>query len=50
LCSGTFFIHTLIGYEAMPSGMQVVFYTVALILILTGMRFFRPRPSTFTTS
>jgi high-affinity iron transporter len=44
------FLHTLIGYEAMPSGIQVVFYTATLILILTGMRFFRPRPPTFTTS
>jgi len=44
------FLHTLIGYEAMPSGIQVVFYTATLILILTGMRFFRTRPPTFTTS
>jgi high-affinity iron transporter len=43
------FLHTLIGYEAMPSGTQVVFYSATLILILTGMRFFRPRPPTFTT-
>ena len=43
------FLHTLIGYEAMPSGIQVVFYTATLILILTGMHFFRPRPPTFTT-
>jgi high-affinity iron transporter len=44
------FLHTLIGYEAMPSGIQVVFYTATLIMILTGMRIFRPRPPTFTTS
>lgn len=38
------FLHALIGYEAMPSGIQVVFYTVTLIVILTGMRIFRVRP------
>ena len=43
------FLHALIGYEAMPSGIQVVFYMATLILILTGMRFFRPRSPTFTT-
>jgi len=44
------FLHTLIGYEAMPSGIQVVFYTTTLILILSGMRYFRPRPSPVLTS
>jgi high-affinity iron transporter len=44
------FLHSLIGYEAMPSGMQVVFYMATLILILTGMHFFRSRSPTFTTS
>lgn len=39
------FLHTLIGYEAMPSGIQVVFYTTTLILILAGMHYFRPRPN-----
>ena len=39
------FLHTLIGYEAMPSGIQVVFYVVTLILILVGMRIFRIRPT-----
>ena len=43
------FLHSLIGYEAMPSGIQVVFYMATLILILTGMYFFRPRSPTFTT-
>lgn len=38
------FLHTLVGYEAMPSGIQVVFYTATLILILAGMRIFRIRP------
>jgi high-affinity iron transporter len=37
------FLHALIGYEAMPSGMQVVFYTVTLLLIMTGMRLTRVR-------
>lgn len=38
------FLHTLAGYEAMPSGIQVVFYLTTLVLILTGMRVFRIRP------
>jgi high-affinity iron transporter len=37
-------LHTLIGYEAMPSGMQAVFYTATLLLILGGMHFFRAPP------
>ena len=37
------FLHTLIGYDAMPSGIQVIFYTTTLILILSGMLYFRPR-------
>lgn len=44
------FLHALVGYEAMPSGIQVVFYTATLILILAGMRLFRvQRPSPITT-
>jgi len=39
------FLHTLVGYEAMPSGIQVVFYAATLILILAGMHIFRIRPS-----
>lgn len=40
------FLHTLIGYEAMPSGIQVVFYVATVILILAGMRIFRvPAPT-----
>ena len=35
------FLHTLIGYDAMPSGIQVVFYVATLILILIGMRLTR---------
>ena len=38
-------LHTLIGYEAMPSGMQVFFYSVTLALVLTGMHLCRVRPS-----
>lgn len=30
-------LHTLIGYDASPSGMQVVFYLVSMTLIVTGM-------------
>lgn len=37
-------LHTLIGYEAMPSGIQVVFYATTLILIAAGMRLVRIRP------
>jgi high-affinity iron transporter len=37
-------LHTLIGYEAMPSGIQVLFYTSTLIIIVIGMRLFRIRP------
>jgi high-affinity iron transporter len=39
------FLHALIGYEAMPSGIQVVFYTATLIIILVGMRLVRVRTS-----
>ena len=44
------FLHTLIGYEAMPSGIQVVFYVATLILILAGMRIFRVRPRSPATA
>lgn len=40
------FLHTLVGYEAMPSGIQVAFYVSTLVLILVGMRLVRSRPST----
>jgi high-affinity iron transporter len=39
-------LHTLIGYEAMPSGIQVAFYVTTLVLILMGMRLVRSQPST----
>lgn len=37
------FLRALVGYEARPSGIQVVFYAATLILILAGMRHFRVR-------
>ncbi|CAG4884043.1 Iron permease [Georgfuchsia toluolica] len=37
-------LHTLIGYEAMPSGIQVIFYFATATLIYTGMRFARVQP------
>ena len=32
------FLHALAGYEATPSGMQVVFYVATLVIIIMGMR------------
>jgi len=31
-------LHSLIGYDARPAGMQLVFYAIVLVLIATGMR------------
>ena len=31
-------LHALVGYEARPAGMQVVFYVASLLLIGAGMR------------
>ncbi|MEP6607332.1 MAG: FTR1 family protein [Burkholderiaceae bacterium] len=36
-------LHVLIGYDARPSGMQVIFFAVALLVIAIGMRAVRPR-------
>jgi high-affinity iron transporter len=36
-------LHSLVGYEAQPAGMQVMFYVVALIAITCGMRWAGPR-------
>lgn len=36
-------LRSLIGYEATPSGIQVLFYFVALAMILVGMRLARPK-------
>lgn len=44
------FLHTLIGYEAMPSGIQVVFYMTTMMLILTGMYLVRPRTPTLSAA
>jgi high-affinity iron transporter len=34
-------LHTLVGYDATPLGIQVIFYAATLALILTGMRLTR---------
>lgn len=44
------FLHTLIGYEAMPSGIQVLFYVATLILVLIGMRLCRIPPRSSATT
>lgn len=36
-------LHALIGYDAQPSGMQVLFYVGGLVLIICGSRLMRPR-------
>ena len=38
-------LHVLIGYEAAPSGMQVVFYAVTALMILAGMWSVRRTPA-----
>ena len=42
-------LHLLVGYEARPSGLQILFYVTVLVLILLGMRWSQrptvPRPS-----
>jgi high-affinity iron transporter len=43
-------LHALIGYEATPSGIQVVFYVFTLALIIAGMRLVRIRPTALPTS
>ncbi|MBK7355432.1 FTR1 family protein [Propionivibrio sp.] len=43
-------LHTIVGYEATPSGIQVVFYSATLLLILAGMHIFRYRPNTLASS
>jgi high-affinity iron transporter len=37
-------LHAIAGYEATPSGMQVLFYVAAFTIILVGMRLARPAP------
>lgn len=36
-------LHVLVGYDSRPSAMQMLFYVVALVLILSGMRWARLR-------
>lgn len=43
-------LHALAGYDAMPSGIQVLFYIATLALILAGMRLVRLRPTLSATS
>jgi len=38
-------LHSLIGYDATPSGVQVAFYCAALVAIFVSMRAVAPRPS-----
>jgi high-affinity iron transporter len=37
-------MHALVGYDARPSGMQVVFYLGGVAIILIGMRLMQPAP------
>lgn len=43
-------LHLFAGYEARPSGMQVLFYTLTFLIILAGMRWNRPRPRQATAT
>lgn len=36
-------LHGLIGYEAQPAGMQILFYVMALVVISSGMYWVTPR-------
>lgn len=42
-------LHTLVGYDSSPSGIQVGFYVATLALILSGMRLVRSKPQFSTT-
>jgi high-affinity iron transporter len=37
-------LHSLIGYDARPAGMQLVFYVVTLVTILIGMKLTNNQP------
>jgi high-affinity iron transporter len=37
-------LHVLIGYDARPAGMQLVFYVAIVALLVLGMRLTRPSP------
>ena len=41
-------LHALVGYDASPAGMQVVFYIATIVLILTGMRLVKSTRATAT--
>ena len=45
-------LHILIGYSAQPSGMQMVFYAITVVVLVVGMHLFRlpPSPSRTTAS
>ncbi|NEX59561.1 FTR1 family iron permease [Noviherbaspirillum galbum] len=43
-------MHALLGYEARPSGMQLLFYAGGLVLLVAGMRLMRPRAKATTAS
>jgi high-affinity iron transporter len=36
-------VHVLTGYEARPSGMQLVFWIVTFVVLVAGMRFMSMR-------
>lgn len=36
-------LHILIGYDAMPSGMQLLFYAVTLVVLVSGMQWMQHR-------
>ena len=35
-------MHVLVGYTAQPSGMEILFYAITLVLLILGMRVSRP--------
>ncbi len=48
LANGSVFgqtLHILIGYDAMPSGMQLLFYVVTLVVLVSGMQWMQRRQS-----
>ena len=40
-------LHSLVGYEARPAGMQMAFYLLTLLAIATGMRWAKRHPPIF---
>jgi high-affinity iron transporter len=41
-------LHSLIGYDSRPAGMQIIFYLTALVVIFTGMKWASRRPRSAT--